>query len=147
MQLKYDREAQKKGVYILSTCGFDSIPCELGVQYLKKRFGGELNAVETYLTVKSGPQVLTQLLVSVLNYFLIILFESLPDRDWPSTPAPGSRPYNHLVATNNCRPFGADSIPTNLLNVGRNRSSNSNRSNDFRNCDQLLNLLLNSFQN
>jgi len=55
MQLKYYKAAQEKGIYIISACGWDSIPCDLGVQYLKKNFGGELNAIDTYMTVKTGP--------------------------------------------------------------------------------------------
>ncbi len=57
MQLKYNKEAKEKGVYIIGCCGWDSIPVDLGVQYLKKHFGGELNSVETYLTTKNGPNV------------------------------------------------------------------------------------------
>lgn len=56
MQLKYNAEAQEKGIYIISACGWDSIPCDLGIQFLKKHFDGELNAVETYLKIKTGPQ-------------------------------------------------------------------------------------------
>ncbi|CAG2109206.1 unnamed protein product, partial [Medioppia subpectinata] len=59
MQLKYNKAAQEKGIYIASACGWDSIPCDLGVQFLKKHFNGELNSVETFLTVKTGPNGLT----------------------------------------------------------------------------------------
>lgn len=41
MQLKYHKAAQEKGIYIISTCGFDSIPADLGVVYLQKHFDGE----------------------------------------------------------------------------------------------------------
>ena len=57
MQLKYNKAAQEKGIYIISACGWDSIPSDLGVQYLKKHFDGELDAVETYMTIKTGPHV------------------------------------------------------------------------------------------
>ena len=30
MQLKYNDEAEKKGIYIVGSCGFDSIPSDLG---------------------------------------------------------------------------------------------------------------------
>lgn len=40
MQLRYDAEAREKGVYIVSACGFDSIPAELGLQFLQDNFGG-----------------------------------------------------------------------------------------------------------
>ena len=57
MQLKYDKACKEKGIYIISACGWDSIPCDLGVQFLKKHFDGELNSVETYFTMTSGPKV------------------------------------------------------------------------------------------
>ena len=30
MQLRYNEEAEKKGIYIVGSCGFDSIPSDLG---------------------------------------------------------------------------------------------------------------------
>ena len=59
MQVKYDKAAKEKGIYIVSACGWDSIPCDLGTQFLKKHFNGELNAVETFMTIRTGPQVLS----------------------------------------------------------------------------------------
>lgn len=41
MQLEYHKAAQEKGVYIISTCGFDSIPADLGVVFLQQKFDGE----------------------------------------------------------------------------------------------------------
>lgn len=49
MQLEYDDLAREKGVYIVSACGFDSIPADMGVQFFEKHFDGEVHAVETYL--------------------------------------------------------------------------------------------------
>ena len=40
MQLKYHDEALNNGVYLLSSCGFDSIPADLGVIFLQKEFDG-----------------------------------------------------------------------------------------------------------
>lgn len=56
MQLKYNDLAKEKGVYIVSACGFDSIPADLGVIFLEKNFDGVINSLETYLEsqVKSG---------------------------------------------------------------------------------------------
>lgn len=51
VQFKYDDEARKKEVYIVGSCGFDSIPCDLGVQFLKNNFNGTVNSVETFLRV------------------------------------------------------------------------------------------------
>lgn len=53
MQLKYHDEAQQKGVYIVSACGFDSIPADVGLNFFEKEFDGTVNQVETYL--KSYP--------------------------------------------------------------------------------------------
>nr|XP_022908077.1 saccharopine dehydrogenase-like oxidoreductase [Onthophagus taurus]XP_022908078.1 saccharopine dehydrogenase-like oxidoreductase [Onthophagus taurus] len=49
MQLLYHEEAKAKGIYIVSTCGMDSIPNEMGIVYLKNNFEGTLHSVETYL--------------------------------------------------------------------------------------------------
>ncbi|NP_001153781.1 saccharopine dehydrogenase-like [Tribolium castaneum] len=51
MQLKYHSQAQEKGVYIISACGFDSIPADLGVVFLQRKFNGTLNSVTTFLDV------------------------------------------------------------------------------------------------
>lgn len=57
MQLKYDEYAKSQGVYVVGACGFDSIPSELGIAFTKKNFAGDLNSVETYMSVKAGPEV------------------------------------------------------------------------------------------
>lgn len=49
MQLKYNDEANEKGVYIVSACGFDSIPADMGLQFFEKHFDGDVHSVETYL--------------------------------------------------------------------------------------------------
>lgn len=56
MQLKYDDLARNQGVYVVGACGFDSIPSELGISFTKKNFAGDLNSVETYMSVKAGPE-------------------------------------------------------------------------------------------
>ncbi|XP_069549858.1 saccharopine dehydrogenase-like oxidoreductase [Brachyistius frenatus] len=55
MQLNYDSQAADKGVYIIGSCGFDSIPADMGVLYTRDQFKGTLTAVESFLTVSSGP--------------------------------------------------------------------------------------------
>ncbi len=40
MQLQYHREAEKNGCYILSACGFDSVPADFGVIHLTRNFSG-----------------------------------------------------------------------------------------------------------
>lgn len=49
MQLEYNEKAKEKGIYIVGACGFDSIPSDLGLIFLQKKFEGTLNSVETYL--------------------------------------------------------------------------------------------------
>lgn len=49
MRLKYHKEAEEAGIYIISACGFDSIPCDLGVVFTQQKFNGEINSIETYL--------------------------------------------------------------------------------------------------
>lgn len=53
MQLKYHKKAVEAGVAIVGACGFDSAPADLGVQFLKRRFAGTLDSVETYLRVRT----------------------------------------------------------------------------------------------
>ncbi|CAO1431078.1 unnamed protein product [Diamesa tonsa] len=49
MQLQYNDAAKEKGIYIVSACGFDSIPADMGVIFLQEKFGGVVNSVETYV--------------------------------------------------------------------------------------------------
>lgn len=56
MQVKYHEEAQKAKVYVLGAAGVDSIPCETGIQFLTEKFNGDVNSVETFLDIKSGPK-------------------------------------------------------------------------------------------
>ena len=59
VQLNYHEKAKENGVYIVSACGFDSVPADLGVNYVKKEFKGEVNSVESFLSmrVKGGLKV------------------------------------------------------------------------------------------
>uniref|UniRef100_A0A8D0BT98 Saccharopine dehydrogenase-like oxidoreductase n=1 Tax=Salvator merianae TaxID=96440 RepID=A0A8D0BT98_SALMN len=54
--LNYNDKAAEKGAYIIGSCGFDSIPADMGVLFTKKNLKGTLTAVESFLTVKSGPE-------------------------------------------------------------------------------------------
>lgn len=40
MQLNYHDQAAKNGVYIVGSCGFDSIPADMGVIYTRDQFKG-----------------------------------------------------------------------------------------------------------
>lgn len=49
MQLKYNERAKERGVYIISACGFDSIPADMGTVFVEKNFDGVVNSVETFI--------------------------------------------------------------------------------------------------
>lgn len=49
IQLEQNEAATEKGVYIVSACGLDSIPADLGVVFLQQEFEGTLNSVVTYI--------------------------------------------------------------------------------------------------
>ena len=55
IQLEYHDAAVQKGVYVVSACGFDSIPSDLGLIYLQNQFQGDLNSVEVYIEMDSTP--------------------------------------------------------------------------------------------
>ena len=58
VQLIYNEKAREAGVYILQSCGFDSIPADLGLVFTQQEFGkGDLNEVESYLQLQQGPEV------------------------------------------------------------------------------------------
>lgn len=42
IQVKYHKAAEEKGVYVISACGFDSIPTDLGVLFLEENFEGRV---------------------------------------------------------------------------------------------------------
>jgi len=54
MVLEYNDKAKEKGSYVVSACGFDSIPADMGVCYLEKHFEGVVNSVESYLQTYGG---------------------------------------------------------------------------------------------
>ncbi|XP_073194418.1 saccharopine dehydrogenase-like oxidoreductase isoform X3 [Lepidochelys kempii] len=56
MYLKYNDKAAEKGVYVVGSSGFDSVPADMGVLYTRDNLKGTLTAVESFLTVKSGPE-------------------------------------------------------------------------------------------
>ncbi|XP_041353801.1 saccharopine dehydrogenase-like oxidoreductase [Gigantopelta aegis] len=49
-QLLYTAKAREAGVYIVGSCGFDSIPAEMGVVFTKKNFDGDLNSIECFVS-------------------------------------------------------------------------------------------------
>lgn len=56
VQLLFHGKAEEAGIYILQCCGFDSIPNEMGVQFMKEQFDGDLNSIENYMSLNRGPE-------------------------------------------------------------------------------------------
>ncbi|XP_022660110.1 saccharopine dehydrogenase-like oxidoreductase [Varroa jacobsoni] len=54
MRNKHHRLALEKGVVILPAAGFDSIPCEMMLQFAKQKFSGKINCLETFGIMKDG---------------------------------------------------------------------------------------------
>lgn len=80
MQLKYSSQAADKGVYIIGSCGFDSIPADMGVLYTKDRFKGMYILICTFKKelphlgwICSGPHVLS----AAINDQLIVILASV----------------------------------------------------------------------
>lgn len=48
IQLNYNSQAAEKGVYVIGSCGFDSIPADMGVLFTRDQFKG------TNIRVHSG---------------------------------------------------------------------------------------------
>ncbi|CAG7819053.1 unnamed protein product [Allacma fusca] len=49
MQLRYHEPALEKNIYVVGSCGLDSIPTDCGVAFLQEKFEGDVNSVEMYL--------------------------------------------------------------------------------------------------
>lgn len=56
IQLKYHKQAVESGVLIIGACGFDSIPVDCGINYMRDNFDGELAWVESYILGKSSKE-------------------------------------------------------------------------------------------
>ncbi|CEF59632.1 Saccharopine dehydrogenase-like oxidoreductase [Strongyloides ratti] len=55
MVLKYGKTASEKGVYIVGACGWDSIPCDLGINFLRNNYEGDIAYTESLVQNHSGP--------------------------------------------------------------------------------------------
>lgn len=47
-QLNFSEQAREKGVHVVGSCGFDSVPAELGTLYLQEIFPGKSYIFSTY---------------------------------------------------------------------------------------------------
>ena len=121
IQLRYHEEAERKGVYIVGSCGFDSIPADLGSMVLAQAMGGDVATIETYLKVivpdVPGPMINYATWQSAIHGFshaseLVALRRELyPDRLprlQPRLSPRGNLHWNNLVGSW-CLPFpGSD---------------------------------------
>jgi short subunit dehydrogenase-like uncharacterized protein len=57
MQMKYGDQARENGVFVISACGWDSVPCDMGMNFLKENFQGVLSHAETFARFKAGEAV------------------------------------------------------------------------------------------
>ena len=48
-------EARISGSIAITGCGFDSIPSDVGLNFMKSNFGGRLQSVESFLKIEGGP--------------------------------------------------------------------------------------------
>uniref|UniRef100_A0A4W3K580 Saccharopine dehydrogenase-like oxidoreductase n=1 Tax=Callorhinchus milii TaxID=7868 RepID=A0A4W3K580_CALMI len=54
MQQKYNDQAAEQGVYVVGSCGFDSIPADMGVLYTRNQLKGNVTYVSNL--IGSGPE-------------------------------------------------------------------------------------------
>ena len=47
---EYSEAAREAGVLLVSSCGFDSIPNDLGALYVQRQFHGELAYLDSYIS-------------------------------------------------------------------------------------------------
>ena len=40
MQFKYNEKAKESKIFVVGTCGFDSIPADMGIVYTQRKFPG-----------------------------------------------------------------------------------------------------------
>jgi len=54
MELRYNEAASHSGSIVISACGFDSIPSEIGLNFLRDNFRGELHRAEAFLSINAA---------------------------------------------------------------------------------------------
>lgn len=55
MEMKYMDDARRTGSIAISGCGFDSIPSDIGLHFIKSNFNGQLQSVEAFLKIQGHP--------------------------------------------------------------------------------------------
>ncbi|KAF3444817.1 hypothetical protein FNV43_RR14510 [Rhamnella rubrinervis] len=95
MEAKYHEKAVETGSLVISACGFDSVPAELGLMFNSRQWIGPVNRVEAYLSLESDKRVVGNLatyesaVLGVANADqLQDLRRSRPKRARPAIPGP-----------------------------------------------------------
>lgn len=59
MEVEYGEVAKERGVLVVSACGFDSVPAELGFMYNVRMWSGDevLNGIQAYLSLESEKRI------------------------------------------------------------------------------------------
>ena len=74
MQLKYNDLAEQKGVFVVGSCGFDSIPSDMGGVALHKAMEGPVNKVTNY---NRSHLIMTNYIDKFLKYLLFLRFKTI----------------------------------------------------------------------
>ena len=83
MQFKYHDEAEKKGIHVIGTCGFDSIPADMGVVFAQENFAGGLGKVLNM--IQGGTYDVDTFILNCHNIFLKFSFCFMKINSWLST--------------------------------------------------------------
>ena len=70
--MKYSDQAKQNGVFFVGACGWDSVPCDMGTNFLKQNFPGKLSYAETFARIKSGEAVISVIYAILLTNFIVL---------------------------------------------------------------------------
>lgn len=118
MEADYHDKAAELGLVIVSACGFDSVPADIGVRFVQTNFPGTMTSIETYINAKVGEKGFSVHLPTfqcVVNGFSdrSSLIKLRKERNLPKLPKIGApfRPKSGVWRENGvfCSPFaGSD---------------------------------------
>ncbi|XP_064394864.1 saccharopine dehydrogenase-like oxidoreductase [Halichondria panicea] len=120
IEAKYNEQARDAGVYIVSACGFDSIPNDIGALMVQRSFNGDLSYVDSYITptgqyndttINTGTwESLLRSIKAQRKLMKLRKEQSLPALNLPTIKPPSRKPifYSDVIG-HWCVPFpGAD---------------------------------------
>ncbi len=74
MAARYDEQARDAGIYLVSACGFDCIPNDMGALLLQRSFNGELAYMESYMSVSRGVSWVVVFVLFLFIYLFIYIY-------------------------------------------------------------------------